>query len=200
VWDYLFSTEGDDLAEQIVVSPSRVSRLADEFLTRGWLERAASHQDGRLSLVRLTDTGRTTLPRWSRRSPARCGRTSSTHSARGNWTRSSRSAAHSARPTAESSTQDGLAGDRRLNGRRRDDRLHSAHLGRFSGPHQVGGQPFRREIGPRDVSACRLRLEVRQRPRSGARSSRRLRQPADSRIGGGVAEYDEASHPRPGTP
>jgi DNA-binding MarR family transcriptional regulator len=43
------------------VSPSRVSRLADEFVARGWLERAASPHDGRLSLVRLTDTGRTTL-------------------------------------------------------------------------------------------------------------------------------------------
>jgi DNA-binding MarR family transcriptional regulator len=49
------------LAEQVVVSPSRVSRLADEFVTRGWLERAASNHDGRLSLVRLTDPGRTTL-------------------------------------------------------------------------------------------------------------------------------------------
>jgi len=49
------------LAEQVVVSPSRVSRLADEFVNRGWLERAASNHDGRLSLVRLTDTGRTTL-------------------------------------------------------------------------------------------------------------------------------------------
>jgi DNA-binding MarR family transcriptional regulator len=49
------------LADQVVVSPSRVSRLADEFVVRGWLERAVSHQDGRLSLVRLTDTGRTTL-------------------------------------------------------------------------------------------------------------------------------------------
>jgi DNA-binding MarR family transcriptional regulator len=49
------------LSEQVVVSPSRVSRLADEFVTRGWLERGASHQDGRLSLVRLTDEGRTTL-------------------------------------------------------------------------------------------------------------------------------------------
>lgn len=49
------------LAEQVVVSPSRVSRLADEFVSRGWLERAISPQDGRLSLVRLTDNGRTTL-------------------------------------------------------------------------------------------------------------------------------------------
>ena len=46
------------LAEQVVVSPSRVSRLAEELVARGWLERAASPQDGRLSLVRLTDSGR----------------------------------------------------------------------------------------------------------------------------------------------
>lgn len=49
------------LAEQVVVSPSRVSRLADEFVARGWLERAVSPQDGRLSLVRLTDAGRDAL-------------------------------------------------------------------------------------------------------------------------------------------
>jgi DNA-binding MarR family transcriptional regulator len=49
------------LADQVVVSPSRVSRLAEEFVARGWLERAASHHDGRLSLVRLTQTGRTAL-------------------------------------------------------------------------------------------------------------------------------------------
>jgi hypothetical protein len=58
------------------------------------------------------------------------------------------------------------------------------------------------ETGPRrvELGRCRRLLEVRQRPRSGARSSRRLRQPAEARIGGGVAEYKEASHPRPGTP
>ena len=49
------------LSEQVVVSPSRVSRLADEFVTRGWLERAISPHDGRLSLVRLTDSGRESL-------------------------------------------------------------------------------------------------------------------------------------------
>ena len=49
------------LAEQVVVSPSRVSRLAEELVARGWLERAASPHDGRLSLVRLTESGRTTL-------------------------------------------------------------------------------------------------------------------------------------------
>ena len=49
------------LAEQVVVSPSRVSRLAEELVARGWLERALSPHDGRLSLVRLTDAGRLTL-------------------------------------------------------------------------------------------------------------------------------------------
>ena len=49
------------LSEQVVVSPSRVSRLAEELVARGWLERAASPHDGRLSLVRLTESGRTTL-------------------------------------------------------------------------------------------------------------------------------------------
>lgn len=49
------------LSEQVVVSPSRVSRLADELVSRGWLERALSPHDGRLSLVRLTDDGRESL-------------------------------------------------------------------------------------------------------------------------------------------
>ena len=49
------------LSQQVVVSPSRVSRLADEFVVRGWLERAVSPQDGRLSLVRLTPAGREAL-------------------------------------------------------------------------------------------------------------------------------------------
>ena len=56
--------------QQVVVSPSRVSRLADEFVGRGWLERAVSPQDGRLSLVRLTPAAERRWPRWSRRSPA----------------------------------------------------------------------------------------------------------------------------------
>ncbi|HEV8102378.1 MAG TPA: helix-turn-helix domain-containing protein [Gaiellaceae bacterium] len=41
------------VAEQVVVSPSRVSRLAEERVARGWLERAVSPHDGRL-LDRLT--------------------------------------------------------------------------------------------------------------------------------------------------
>ena len=49
------------LSDQVVVSPSRVSRVADEFVGRGLLERAVSPQDGRLSLVRLTPAGREAL-------------------------------------------------------------------------------------------------------------------------------------------
>ena len=49
------------LSDQVVVSPSRVSRVADEFVGRGLLERAVSPQDGRLSLVRLTPAGREEL-------------------------------------------------------------------------------------------------------------------------------------------
>jgi DNA-binding MarR family transcriptional regulator len=46
------------LADQVAVSPSRVSRVAEEFVGRGLLERAVSPHDGRLSLVRLTAKGR----------------------------------------------------------------------------------------------------------------------------------------------
>jgi DNA-binding MarR family transcriptional regulator len=49
------------LSDQVVVSPSRVSRVVDELVSRGWLERAASPHDGRLSLVRLTPAGRDEL-------------------------------------------------------------------------------------------------------------------------------------------
>jgi DNA-binding MarR family transcriptional regulator len=49
------------LADQVVVSPSRVSRLADELTTRGWLERAPSPHDGRQQLLRVTDLGQTAL-------------------------------------------------------------------------------------------------------------------------------------------
>lgn len=49
------------LSEQVVVSPSRVSRLVEDLVGRGWLERAASPHDGRLSLIRLSDAGRTVL-------------------------------------------------------------------------------------------------------------------------------------------
>lgn len=46
------------LSDQVVVSSSRVSRVTDELVGRGLLERATSPHDGRLSLVRLTARGR----------------------------------------------------------------------------------------------------------------------------------------------
>jgi DNA-binding MarR family transcriptional regulator len=42
------------LSDQVVVSPSRVSRVIEDFVSRGLLERAASPHDGRLSLVTVT--------------------------------------------------------------------------------------------------------------------------------------------------
>jgi DNA-binding MarR family transcriptional regulator len=49
------------LSDQVVVSPSRVSRVVEDFVRRGLLERATSAHDGRLSLLRLTDSGRAKL-------------------------------------------------------------------------------------------------------------------------------------------
>lgn len=49
------------LSDQVVISPSRVSRVAEDLVRRGLLERAASVHDGRLSLVRLTEAGRAEL-------------------------------------------------------------------------------------------------------------------------------------------
>jgi DNA-binding MarR family transcriptional regulator len=49
------------LSDQVLLSPSRVSRVVDEFVGRGLLERAASPHDGRLSLVRLTPAGKEEL-------------------------------------------------------------------------------------------------------------------------------------------
>lgn len=49
------------LSDQVVISPSRVSRVAEDLVRRGLLERAASPHDGRLALVRLTDAGRQEL-------------------------------------------------------------------------------------------------------------------------------------------
>lgn len=51
------------LSDQVVVSSSRVSRVTDDFVSRGLLERAASPHDGRLSLVRLTPEGRAEVRR-----------------------------------------------------------------------------------------------------------------------------------------
>jgi DNA-binding MarR family transcriptional regulator len=49
------------LAEQVVVSPSRVSRVTAEFGRRGLVACAPSPDDGRLSLVRLTEQGQAEL-------------------------------------------------------------------------------------------------------------------------------------------
>ena len=49
------------LSDHVLLSPSRVSRVVDEFVRRGVLERGSSQQDGRLSLVRLTPEGREEL-------------------------------------------------------------------------------------------------------------------------------------------
>src|SRR3954449_2866805 len=49
------------LSDQVVISPSRVSRVAEDLVRRGLLERAASPHDGRLALVRLTEAGRQEL-------------------------------------------------------------------------------------------------------------------------------------------
>jgi len=51
------------LSDQVIVSSSRVSRVTDEFVGRGLLERAHSPHDGRLSLVRLTPAGRAEVKR-----------------------------------------------------------------------------------------------------------------------------------------
>lgn len=46
-----------DLAAQVVVGPSRVSRVADGLERRGVIARCGSPHDGRVSIVRLTPAG-----------------------------------------------------------------------------------------------------------------------------------------------
>ena len=50
-----------DLAAQVVVGPSRVSRVADALERRGLLARCGSPHDGRVSIVRLTPAGEVAL-------------------------------------------------------------------------------------------------------------------------------------------
>jgi len=50
-----------DLAAQVVVGPSRVSRVADGLARRGLLARCGSPDDGRVSIVRLTPAGEEVL-------------------------------------------------------------------------------------------------------------------------------------------
>ena len=86
---------------------------------------------------------------WSRRSPTRCRRTSSTHSPRANSTRLSRSAAHSALPTAELPTLGGAFPSRL---RRRSSCARSSRPPSVHCPHQEDERaaneatPGRREL------------------------------------------------------
>ena len=52
-----------DLAERVVLSRSRVSRIVDELAARGLVERLPDPDDGRASLAHLTDEGRTAFRR-----------------------------------------------------------------------------------------------------------------------------------------
>lgn len=49
------------IAEQLRIDPSRGSRIVADLVKQGLLERAASQEDGRRSLVRVTDAGRKVL-------------------------------------------------------------------------------------------------------------------------------------------
>lgn len=49
------------IAEQLRIDPSRGSRIVADLVRQGLLERAASQEDGRRSLVRVTEAGRRVL-------------------------------------------------------------------------------------------------------------------------------------------
>lgn len=49
------------IAEQLRIDPSRGSRIVADLVKQGLLERAASQEDGRRSLVRVTTAGRKVL-------------------------------------------------------------------------------------------------------------------------------------------
>lgn len=49
------------IAEQLRIDPSRGSRIVADLVKQGLLERAASQEDGRRSLVRVTEAGRRVL-------------------------------------------------------------------------------------------------------------------------------------------
>jgi DNA-binding MarR family transcriptional regulator len=50
-----------DLARQVVISPSRVSRVVDDLRRDGYVERRACESDARISYVAITDAGRDLL-------------------------------------------------------------------------------------------------------------------------------------------
>jgi DNA-binding MarR family transcriptional regulator len=47
-----------DLARQVAISPSRVSRVVDELTRAGYIERRACSTDARISYCAITDAGR----------------------------------------------------------------------------------------------------------------------------------------------
>jgi DNA-binding MarR family transcriptional regulator len=52
-----------ELGERVVLSRSRVSRIVDDMVAAGLVERVANPEDGRSSLAQLTDPGRAELRR-----------------------------------------------------------------------------------------------------------------------------------------
>jgi DNA-binding MarR family transcriptional regulator len=50
-----------ELARQVVISPSRVSRVVDELGRGGYVERRACNTDARISYVAISETGRDLL-------------------------------------------------------------------------------------------------------------------------------------------
>jgi DNA-binding MarR family transcriptional regulator len=52
------------VAEQLGLDPSAASRLVSDLITHGHLERMASQQDGRRTVLRLTDQGVATRDRY----------------------------------------------------------------------------------------------------------------------------------------
>jgi DNA-binding MarR family transcriptional regulator len=49
------------VAEEMSIDPSRASRIASTLIGRGYVAREAAQQDGRISVLRLTDKGRAAL-------------------------------------------------------------------------------------------------------------------------------------------
>jgi DNA-binding MarR family transcriptional regulator len=54
------------LADQLLVDPSVASRMVSDSITNGYLVRVASQQDGRRTVVHLTEEGRALLRRFRR--------------------------------------------------------------------------------------------------------------------------------------
>ncbi len=70
-------TEGlaqDELARQLALTKSTVSRLVDQLVERGWAERRADARDGRRRTVVLTDDGHATATAIAQRRSERMAR------------------------------------------------------------------------------------------------------------------------------